>query len=166
MQFIRLSGLLLLTALTVTAAAQPKALPSVEVRTLDGKPVDIKTLAVTGKPTVLSFWATWCAPCKKELDAIAEVYDTWQTEYGVQLLAVTIDDQRAFAKVAPMVASKRWPFTVLSDVNQQLKNALNFQSIPQTFLLDREGNIVYAHTGYVPGDELELEDQIKRVAGK
>lgn len=166
MQLYRLTNLLFFLTLTGIAIAQPKTLPSVEVRTLDGKPVDIRDLAITGKPTILSFWATWCAPCKKELDAVAEVYESWQTEYDVQLIAISIDDQRAVAKVGPLVESKHWPYLILSDVNQQLKNALNFPSIPQTFLLDREGNIVYTHTGYVPGDEFELEEQLKQAAGK
>lgn len=138
-----------------------KGLPSVEVKTLDGQSVDIQQYAANGKITVISFWATWCSPCKKELDAIAELYDEWQKEYDMELVAITMDTQRALAKVKPMVESKGWPFIILSDANQALRNSLNFQAIPQTFLLDQEGNIVYSHSGYVPGDEYELEEKIK-----
>lgn len=141
-----------------------KGLPSVEVKTLDGQSVDIQQYAANGKITVISFWATWCSPCKKELDAIAELYDEWQKEYDMELVAITMDTQRALAKVKPMVESKGWPFIILSDANQVLRNSLNFQAIPQTFLLDREGNIVYSHSGYVPGDEYELEEKIKALA--
>ena len=145
---------------TTTVFGQ-KQLPSVDVKTLDGKTVNIQEFASNGKITVLSFWATWCSPCKKELDAIAEVYPEWQEDYDMELVAVTIDTQRALAKVNPMVASKGWEYIILSDVNQNLKNALNFQTVPQTYLLDKNGNIVYVHSGYVPGDEYELEDKIK-----
>lgn len=138
-----------------------KSIPSAEVKTLDGQSVDIQQYATNGKITVISFWATWCAPCKKELDAIAELYDEWQKEYDMELVAITMDTQRALAKVKPMVESKGWPFIILSDANQVLRNSLNFQTIPQTFLLDKEGNIVYTHSGYVPGDEYELEEKIK-----
>lgn len=141
-----------------------KGLPSVEVKTLDGQSVDIQQYAANGKITVISFWATWCSPCKKELDAIAELYDEWQKEYDMELVAITMDTQRALAKVKPMVESKGWPFIILSDANQVLRNSLNFQAIPQTFLLDQEGNIVYSHSGYVPGDEYELEEKIKALA--
>lgn len=141
-----------------------KGLPSVEVKTLDGQSVDIQQYAANGKITVISFWATWCSPCKKELDAIAELYDEWQKEYDMELVAITMDTQRALAKVKPMVESKGWPFIILSDANQALRNSLNFQAIPQTFLLDQEGNIVYSHSGYVPGDEYELEEKIKALA--
>jgi cytochrome c biogenesis protein CcmG/thiol:disulfide interchange protein DsbE len=143
-----------------------KTLPSIDVKTLNGKTVNIQEYAENGKITILSFWATWCSPCKKELDAIAEIYPDWQEEYDAELVAITIDTQRALAKVKPMVESKGWEYTVLSDANQKLQQALNFQTIPQTFLLDKEGNIIYSHSGYVPGDEYELEDKIKAAAEK
>ena len=145
----------------VSTAYGQKQMPSVEIKTLDGKTVNIQDYANNGKITVLSFWATWCSPCKKELDAIADLYEEWQDEYDMELVAVTIDTQRALAKVNPMVASKGWEYIILSDVNQNLMNALNFQTVPQTYLIDQNGNIVYTHSGYVPGDEYELEDKIK-----
>jgi len=64
-----------------------------------------------------------------------------------------------------MVASKGWEYTVLTGKATELQNAFNFQTIPQTFLIDQKGNIVYHHNGYVPGDEFELEDKIKALAG-
>lgn len=149
-----------------TFAQEGKSIPSVEVKTLDGQTLDIRQYAEDGKITILSFWATWCSPCKKELDAIADLYGFWQEEYDAELVAITIDTQRALAKVKPMVEAKGWTYTILSDPNQQLRNALNFQTIPQTFVLDKEGNIVYNHNGYVPGDEYELEDKLKELTGK
>lgn len=136
-----------------------KKLPSIEIKTLEGQQVNIQDYVNKGKPVVLSFWATWCAPCKKELDIISDMYPEWQDQ-GVELIAITIDDARQLAKVPGMVASKGWEYTVLSDSKQELQRALNFQTVPQTFLIDGEGNIVYAHSGYQPGDELELEDKI------
>lgn len=138
-----------------------KKMPSAELKTLEGQTVNIQDYVGKGKPTVVSFWATWCSPCKKELDAINEIYPDWQEEYGVELVAITIDNARGMAKVPGMVGSKGWEYTVLSDSKQVLQQALNFQTIPQTFLLDGEGNIVYSHNGYNPGDEYELEDKIK-----
>lgn len=142
------------------------AMPSVEVKTLDGQTVNIQDYANNGKITILSFWATWCSPCKKELDAIADMYEEWQEDYDVELLAITIDTQRALAKVPGMVESKGWEYTILSDANQRLQQALNFQTVPQTFVLDAEGGIAYSHSGYLPGDEYELEDIIKELTEK
>ena len=112
------------------------------------------------KPVYLKFWATWCTPCKKELDAIAKKYDQWQSDYGVELVAVTIDDQRALPRVKPMVNEKRWKYTVLSDVKQDFQHAMNVQTIPHTFVV-KDGKIVYSHNGYLPGDENELETKLK-----
>ena len=143
-----------------------KNLPNVNVKDLKGKTINIQDFAKNGKITVISFWATWCSPCKRELDAIAEIYPDWQENYNAEVVAVTIDNARAMAKVPGMVETKQWDYLILSDVNQDLQRALNFQSVPQTFLLNQEGSIVYTHTGYVSGDEYELEDKIKALAGK
>ena len=82
----------------------------------------------------------------------------------MEVLAITIDNARALAKVQPLVSQKGWPFEILSDVNQELQQAMNFQAIPQTFVVNKAGEIVYEHTGYKPGDEYELEDLLKELA--
>jgi len=157
--------LTLLSILTFSAIGQ-KTVPDVNIQTLNGQSVNLQDYAKNGKITIISFWATWCSPCKKELDAIADLYPDWQEDYGVELLAITIDTQRALAKVPGIIESKGWEYEVLSDKNQDLQKALNFQTVPQTFILDKDGNIVYDHAGYTPGDEYELEDKIKELAGK
>jgi len=142
------------------------AIPSVDVKTLEGKSVNIQDYVGKGKITVMSFWATWCSPCKRELDAINEIYPDWQEAYDVELLAITIDDARSMAKVPALIETKGWEYTILADSKRELQKALNFQTVPQTFLLDAEGNIVYTHSGYNPGDEIELEEKIAALAEK
>jgi len=164
-RLIKLFALLIAVSFTSLVYGQ-KALPDVNVKSLDGKSINIQEFAKDGKITVISFWATWCSPCKKELDAIADLYPDWQADYDMELVAVTIDNARALAKVRPMVETKGWEYTVLSDANEELRKALNFQTVPHTLLLDQDGNIVYSHSGYVPGDEYELEDKIKKLAKK
>ncbi|MDX1479919.1 MAG: TlpA disulfide reductase family protein [Saprospiraceae bacterium] len=146
-------------------ADDSRTLPEVYVKTLDGQRVNIQDYGNNDKITVMSFWATWCAPCKRELDALMEFYPDWQESYNAEILAITIDNARALAKVKPLVVQKGWPYEILSDPNQELQQALNFQAIPQTFVLNREGEIVYEHTGYKPGDEYDLDDLIKELAG-
>ncbi|GJM31593.1 MAG: hypothetical protein DHS20C18_05940 [Saprospiraceae bacterium] len=165
MKLIKFSFLALALLFSTTAFSQ-KVIPSTDVKTLDGQTVNLKDYIKTGKITVISLWATWCKPCQKELDAIADLYPDWQEAYDMELLAITIDTQRALGKVKPLVETKGWEYTILSDPNNQLRNALNFQSIPHTFLLNQSGEIVYEHSGYLPGDEYELEDKIKALAGK
>lgn len=160
MKFLQLTALAFMFLFSVSLSAQ-NSLPEVSVKTLDGQSVNIQDYATNGKYTVLSFWATWCSPCKRELDAIAEYYEEWQEDLDMELVAVTIDNTRNLPKVKPMVETKGWEYTILSDANEDLKRALNFQTVPMTFLVDKEGKIVYTHSGYNPGDEFELEDKIK-----
>lgn len=152
--------------LTPHTNPESKPFPSIDLKTLEGKTVNTKDYTNSGKITIVSFWATWCTPCKKELDVISEFYPEWVEKYNIQLLAITIDDARGLTKVPALVKSKSWEFTVLADVRQELMQTLNFQTIPQTFLLDETGQIVYSHNGYNPGDELKLEDEISKLAKK
>ena len=156
----------LFVCFSISIYANNNPFPSINIKSLDGKAVNTDTYTKNGKITVVSFWATWCTPCKRELDVINEVYADWEEKYGLQLLAITIDDVRGLTKVPAMVQSKGWEFTVLADSKQELQQALNFQTIPQTFLLNDKGEIVYAHNGYNPGDEIELEKKIAALLEK
>lgn len=146
-----------------TASKSLGTLPSVMVKNLDGSSINIQEFAKTGKITIISFWATWCGPCIKELQNINDVYDEWQEKYGLELVAVSIDDARNVPKVQPMVNSFGWPYTVLTDENRDLARAMNVNNPPQTILIDQNGNIVYVHNGYTEGAELELEEEIKKL---
>ena len=143
-----------------------RKLPSVELKKLDGTKINIQDIKNDGKPMVINFWATWCAPCKRELNTIAEVYDQWKEETGVKIIAVSIDDVRNESRVKPYVDGVSWDYEVLLDVNQDLKRALNVNNVPHTFLIDGEGNIVWQHNNYAPGDEEELLAEIKKLTEK
>jgi cytochrome c biogenesis protein CcmG, thiol:disulfide interchange protein DsbE len=156
----------LFLTLNYTPLASQNSLPEVTIKTLEGQSVKLDDVVKKGKITVLNFWATWCNPCKKELDVIKELYVEWQKEYDVEFIAISIDDTRQVRRVKPLVAQKGWKYSIYTDEKGDLMRALNFQTIPQTFLLDKNRNIVYSHNGYVSGDEEELEDQIKKLAGK
>ncbi|MEI6574878.1 MAG: TlpA disulfide reductase family protein [Bacteroidota bacterium] len=138
-------------------------LPNVDVRTLDGKTMNTKDLTNNGKPMIVSFWALWCKPCIKELTTIAEVYPDWVKETGVKLVAVSIDDARSTAKVQPFVDSKDWEFQVILDPNGDFKRALNVNMVPHTFVLNGKGEIVWQHTSFSEGAELELINIVRKV---
>lgn len=146
--------------------AQNKTLPSANVKTLEGQSYNIQELAKSGKITVISFWATWCSPCKKELDAIKDYYEEWRSKYNMELVAVSVDDARTGAKVPAMVEEKGWEYRILWDNNKEFQQAINVNSVPHTLLLDANGQVVYEHIGYTPGDELELEERIKTLSGE
>lgn len=151
----------------IAATAQNNSgtpIPAVDVKTMDGKTINTAKFSNDGKPIVISFWATWCKPCKKELDAIAEEYSEWQKETGVKLIAISIDDARSSTKVAPDVKSKGWEYEVYLDENSDFKRAMNVNNVPHTFVVDGTGNIVWQHTSYAEGDEVHLHEVLKKLA--
>lgn len=156
---------LLLSTASFMLSAQ-STLPDASIKTLDGKSVKLDEVVKKDKITVLNFWATWCVPCKKELDTIKDLYPEWQEEYDVEFIAISIDNTGSLRKVKPMVTQRGWEYTIYTDEQGDLMRALNFQTVPQTFLLDQNKNIVYSHNGYISGDELDLEDEIKKIAKK
>ena len=138
-------------------------IPSIEVKTLDRKTINFQEIRNEKKPIIISFWATWCKPCIKELTNIAEVYEDWQDETGVKLVAVSIDDTRSMNKVSPFVNASDWEYDILLDPNRDLARALGVTSVPHTFLLDGSRRIVWDHKGYVEGDEDELFEKVKKL---
>ena len=159
-------SIILLTILLLSYGvtfSQERSLPNIEVKTLKGNSFNIQDLDNEGNPMVISFWATWCKPCKKELNAIAEVYDDWQDATGVKLIAISIDDTRSMSKVAPYVNSSDWEYDVYLDSNSDLKRAMGVSSVPHTFLINGDGKIVWNHKGYIDGDEEELYEQIEHL---
>ena len=121
-----------------------------------------KTIDLSSDNTyVINFWATWCVPCINELDAISDVYEDWQEETGVAIIAMSTDDSRTQKRIKPMINGKGWDYQILLDKNQELKRALNITLIPHVVVL--KGNeIVFRHTGYAPGAEDELYEVIKK----
>ena len=159
-------SIILLTTLLLSYGitfSQERSLPNIEVKTLKGNSFNIQDLNNEGNPMVISFWATWCKPCKKELNAIAEVYGEWQDETGVKLIAISIDDTRSMSKVAPYVNSSDWEYDVYLDSNSDLKRAMGVSTVPHTFLINGDGKIVWHHKGYIDGDEEELYEQIEHL---
>jgi len=140
-----------------TQAQSP--LPSIELKTLSGQFINTNQIAQENQLMIISLWATWCVPCKNELDAVAEVYEDWVSETDVKYFAISIDDSRTSKRIKPMVDGKGWEFEILLDENSELKRAFGVSTVPYTVIV-KNGLMVYKHTGYTPGYEDELYEQI------
>ena len=138
-----------------------KKLPNINLKTLEGKETNTLNLANEQELIVINLWATWCVPCKNELDAISEVYSDWQDETNIKLFAISIDDARTVKRVKPLINGKDWEFEILLDTNNDLKRALGAATVPLTLIV-KNGEIVYRHSGYTPGSEDDIFEAIKK----
>ena len=143
--------------------SQNRTLPKVDLKTLDNNTYNTSDFDNDGKPIVISFWATWCKPCIKELNNIAEVYEDWQEETNVKLIAISIDDMRNASKIKPLVNSKGWEYEVYHDSNSEFAAKMGVKPIPHTFLFDGNKQIVWNHPGYTEGDEDKLFEKILEI---
>lgn len=158
---IALFGLFLAGTLTAQNAKMPD---NITLKDLDGKSVPTSVIQNNGKPIIVSFWATWCKPCNRELDAIREVYEEWQEETGVKLVAISIDDARSAARVRPWVDGHDWPYEVYLDQNKDFARAMNVGAdVPHTFIIGGDGEILWQHKGYQDGGEDELIEKVREL---
>ena len=152
----------LILVIPLTAYSQDK-LPDIRVKDLKNRTVNIKSdFSEKDKIYVFSFWATWCMPCLKELEAINEHYDEWSEELNMELVAISIDDSRTKKRIRPLVNGRNWPYTVLHDENQTLKRALSIVNIPYTLVV-KNNNIEYIFNGYSQGSEEEMYKSLKKL---
>lgn len=153
--------LLFLITLSVQITFSQKTLPLLNLNAIDGSQTNVNELSLD-KVVIISFWATWCEPCLKELDAFNKNLDYIENDLNAQVLAVSIDDSRTISRIAPMLNGNDWKFEVFIDSNQEVKRALNIINIPHTVLIYRN-QILYESTGYLNGDETTLFSKIKDI---
>lgn len=138
-------------------------LPSVQLKDLDGNIVDTSTLSNDGNPFVISFFATWCKPCIRELKAINDYYPDWQEETGMKLIAVSIDEAQNVSRVKPLVEGQGFEYEVLLDTNSDFKRSLGIKDVPYLIIVDGNGNIAETRNGYTEGSEGHIIEKIRQL---
>lgn len=141
-----------------------KSAPNFKLINLDGKYVELSKEIGKG-PILLSFWATWCKPCLEEMVEYNSIYEQYK-EKGFNLIAISTDTEKSVAKVKPYIKSKGYEFSVLLDTNNDIARKYYAQQMPYTVLIDKKGNIVYSHLGYMKGDEKKVESLIQELLEK
>ena len=158
-----LASLVLLCGFAGMAFAQ---LPSVKLKDMNGKVIDTAKLSNDGKPFIISFFATWCKPCNRELKAIHEVYPDWQDETGVRVIAISIDEAQNAQKVKPLVDANGWEYQVLLDPNSEFRRAMGVNMIPHVFVIDGDGKVAESRSGYTEGGEQHLIEKVRELIEK
>ena len=157
-----MKAFILAISLFITSLAFAQV-PSVKVENSKGEAFDTKSLLEVGKPMIVSFWSTSCKPCIRELDAIYDALPDWKDETDFKVVAVSTDDSRLLAKARSFAEGRGWgeDYILLFDKNQDFMRAMNVSVVPHVFVLDAKGKVVYSHTSYIPGNEVELLAAIK-----
>jgi peroxiredoxin len=138
-------------------------MPNIELNAISGESINLSTdFNEVDKLYVFSFWATWCAPCINELEAIHKKYATWKESLNIEIIAVSIDDSKTHKRVKPFLKGKGWTYNVLLDSNQELKRALSIVNVPYTIVV-KNSKIVYVSNGYSQGSEEELFNKLKEL---
>jgi peroxiredoxin len=152
-----------IVVMSLQLSAQNKTVPGTMVRDINGKKIAFNKAFTPGKVTLVSFWATWCIPCKQEIKAIKGKLPDWKKEVDFDYVTVSVDDARATAAVKTYATTQGWDWPVLLDPNSDLKRSLNFSNVPFTIIIGKDGKIAYMHTGYEEGGEAELFEKVKEL---
>ncbi len=158
--------LFMLSAALFCLQASAQDLPTTTIKQLNGKPIMFNQIFKPGRVTLVSFWATWCVPCKAEIKNIKEKLADWKQEADFDVVTISIDDSRAAGMVKAYTKSQGWDWDVYLDQNSDLKRSLNFQNVPFTMIVDQNGKVVFQHTGYEEGGEDEVFEEIKKYTQK
>ena len=130
-----------------------------DLNDLDGNSVKLSELLKKG-PVMVQFWATWCVPCKEEMKVLSELYTKYK-DSGFVYVGVSIDDQKSMSKVRPYIDSKSYKFPVVYDTDKNVFSSFGGQDPPYSIFLDRNGSVYKTYTGYIQGDDVKLESDIK-----
>jgi len=129
-------------------------IPNLRLKMLNGKYAKVNDFLKDG-PMIIDFWATWCEPCKKQMKYL-NIFNNHFKETGFKVLAVNTDTPKSMSKVKSYVRTKKFEFDVAVDPNSQVKKKMKVLQMPTTILVDKTGEIVFRHQGYLPGDEHDI----------
>ncbi len=138
--------------------ARSQSFSDFTLQDLDGNDVSLSKLLEKG-PVFLSFWATWCSPCKDEMKEMQKIYEKYKDQ-GFTYLAVNTDSQKSLSKVKSFISSKGYTFPVVLDTDEKIFEAYQGEGLPYALLINTEKEIVAKHLGYLPGDEQKIEKEI------
>jgi cytochrome c biogenesis protein CcmG, thiol:disulfide interchange protein DsbE len=129
-----------------------------ELQDINGDNVKLSNLLKKG-PVLISFWALWCVPCKEEMKVMSELNKKLK-DSGMVYITINEDETKSSAKVKSYIESKGYDFPALLDPDKYVFEKFGGQNLPYSLLLNTKGEMVKVYSGYVPGDEKHIEEDI------
>mgnify|MGYP001348405453 FL=1 len=151
----------LFLSFAVTLSVSQNIDKNIILNPLMGKKIKLENYLSNG-PVLINFWATWCAPCIKEMPYLDQ-FEKKYKDKGFSVLAVSVDNQKSLSQVRSFIKTKKFSFDIFLDPNMQIFKKLNGNLMPTNVLIDKSGKVVWRHYGYLPGDEKKMEEQILNV---
>lgn len=145
-----LSIFIALILTTALACSQTKA-PDFTLKTNDGTAIQLSKYK--DKVILVNFLATWCSPCREEIPGFIEVYGKYRQK-GFEIIGIALD-RRGWYEVLPFVQKLKIPYPIVLPNEAVVEAYGPIEYIPTTFFVDKTGNIVHRHQGYMSKRDLE-----------
>ena len=139
-------------------------IPNLKIKLLNGSTTTIHEMVEEG-PLMIDFWATWCVPCKRVMKYLDQYHQDYE-EQGFKVLMINQDTPRSLGKVKSYVVSQDYQFYVGLDPNKNIAKKQNGMVMPTLILVDKGGEVKWRHQGYIAGEEVEINKQIKLLLEK
>jgi len=133
-----------------------------ELENLDGDDMTEEEVFTGGKIYLVDFWASYCRPCSEYLPHLEDMVDEYG-EDGFSVVIFCVDDAGSVSTAKSTLVAEDYPFTILFDTEQDVKNELGVRSIPTTVIFDQSGEELWRHVSYSTGDEEEVREVVEEL---
>ncbi|MCK7522962.1 MAG: TlpA family protein disulfide reductase [Ignavibacteriales bacterium] len=133
-----------------------------EAESIEGDQIGTGKIAREDVRLLINFWASWCQPCKAEMKHLKNIYEKYKST-GFTIVGINQDSPKSLSKVKSFISSNMINYPIVLDPNNQIFQKYNGQVMPYSILVNPKGEIAFKHTGYLPGDEVKLEEEITKL---
>ena len=132
--------------------------PDFTAKTIDGEEITLSNYRGE-KAVLIDLWATWCAPCKKEMPELQEIYEKYSNQ--MEILAVSTDKASDIGKIRDFVESNKLTFKIIHDTTQDIARKYPSRGIPYMIIMNKEGKKIKTYLGY----QENLTEKLEKLLG-
>jgi peroxiredoxin len=121
--------------------------------------------AMRGKVVLVDFWGTFCEPCKKSFPKLQNLYGKYAGS-GLRVVGISEDEAEDKAKIPDFAATYGAKFMLAWDADKSIAQHYKPETMPSSYLVDKNGVVRYAHVGYHDGEEEEIEKEVRELLGQ